>query len=212
MPKLSAAAVTATFTKLMSDLLAERRACAARLAEIDGLFGRYGLALGGVQVPAGGTPPAAQAERLANLAKARAAKAAGRKPGTPPAAPEPQAPAPRPVQRHYSAASRRALAEAAKRRWAKFRAAKAAAPQPAAPPAKPAGKQRKRKTYEQTSDQFIFALLAGGKSLATADINKAWKASGRGGSANNTLTLMTQAKQLARKDNEGGRGSVYRWA
>jgi hypothetical protein len=46
-------------------------------------------------------------------------------PGTPLTAPGPQTAMPRKVQRHYSAAARRAMAEASKRRWAKHRAEQA---------------------------------------------------------------------------------------
>jgi hypothetical protein len=187
MPRTSLASSAATFTKLLSNLLAERQACAARLAEIDGLFGRYGITLDAAKVEAGS--PQAAAPKAART-KAMTMGAGKRK-----------------LHRNSKLykAKVAALRKAREARWAKYRAAHAAAPEAKAR----VGKERKRRTYEQTSDQFILGALSGGKALTTAQINTAWKQQGRKGTANNTLTALVQQKKLARKDNQGGRGSLY---
>jgi hypothetical protein len=68
---------------------------------------------------------------------------------------------------------------------------------------------RKRKTYAQTGDQMILGLLGGGKALTTAEINKAWKKEGRGGTADNMLNKMVKAGTLKREKLVEGRGSTY---
>ena len=46
----------------------------------------------------------------------------------------------------------------------------------------------------------------------TREINQNWKAEGRGGTADNTLTLLTKNRQLKRSALEGERGSRYQVA
>lgn len=69
-------------------------------------------------------------------------------------------------------------------------------------------KKRTRGSYEQTAEEFILSL-AKGKGATSADINKAWHASGRRGKADNTLSLMVKKRQLKREKLESGRGSRY---
>ena len=78
----------------------------------------------------------------------------------------------------------------------------------AAPKAKAPAKKT-RKTFAQTGDQMILALLAGGKALTTAEINEAWKRLGRGGVADKTLGKLVKDGKLKREKVEGARGSRY---
>lgn len=59
------------------------------------------------------------------------------------------------------------------------------------------------------AQRFILALLQGGKSLLTAQVNAAWKKAKRPGAANKTLELMVKAKRLRRTAVPGERGSLY---
>lgn len=70
-------------------------------------------------------------------------------------------------------------------------------------------RRRGRGSYSETAEQFILGLLPAGKKLSTAEINKAWKETGRGGSANNTLSKMTKAGSVKKQNIKGGRGSYY---
>ena len=92
------------------------------------------------------------------------------------------------------------------------------AQQAAAPAAK---RRKKRGVFKVTGEQLILDLLArhqsgrgvgglaGGKTLTTAEISKAWKAEGRGGKAGNALTRLVKAKKLKRTPTKGGQGSNY---
>jgi len=76
--------------------------------------------------------------------------------------------------------------------------------------AAPAGKKsRRRKHFGQTGAEFVLGLLSGDKALPTAELNAAWIASGRKGNADNTLYLMTKAKQVKRTPRNDGPGSNY---
>jgi len=76
----------------------------------------------------------------------------------------------------------------------------------------PAAKARKRGKFKQTAEQLIASLLQGRKSLKTSAINSAWKKQGRAGNADNTLSLMVQARKLKRARVKGERGSRYSMA
>lgn len=76
----------------------------------------------------------------------------------------------------------------------------------------PATKRRKRGAFKQTAQDFILSLLKGRKSLTSSEINEAWKKAKRGGSADNTVSLMVKAKAIRRRKVEGLRGSEYREA
>ena len=74
-------------------------------------------------------------------------------------------------------------------------------------PAKAKG-ARKRKKYDQTAEQFVLALVKD-KGAVSSDINKAWKAAGRTGRADNTLNKMLKAAKLKRQKIVGTKGSMY---
>ncbi len=84
-------------------------------------------------------------------------------------------------------------------------AKKAAKKAPA--PAKAKG-ARKRKKYDQTAEQFVLGLVKD-KGDSSSDINKAWKAAGRTGRADNTLNKMLKAGKLKRQKIVGTKGSMY---
>ena len=67
-----------------------------------------------------------------------------------------------------------------------------------------------RRKFSQTAEQMILSLLKGRKAMTTAEINAAWKKSGRSGKADNSLSLMTKAGKLSSRKLEGAAGSEYR--
>ena len=67
---------------------------------------------------------------------------------------------------------------------------------------------RKKKKYAQTAEQLVLGLVKG-KGATTAGINKAWKAAGRTGRADNTLNLMFKKGTIKRQKIEGANGSMY---
>jgi len=69
---------------------------------------------------------------------------------------------------------------------------------------------RGRRSYSKTAEQFITDLLSGGKELTTGEINEAWRKAGRPGDAATTLTKMSKAGTVARKNIKGARGSHYK--
>ena len=69
---------------------------------------------------------------------------------------------------------------------------------------------RKRKTFKISGEQAILNFVKKKRTATTADINKAWKAQGRGGSADNALSIMTADRRLKRENIKGARGSIYR--
>ena len=82
-------------------------------------------------------------------------------------------------------------------------------PQAPRPAAKRVKGKRKRGSFKETAEQMVLGLLAGGKSMATAEINAAWKKAGRGGSADSTLGKLVKAKKLKRQKVKKGKGSAY---
>jgi hypothetical protein len=66
----------------------------------------------------------------------------------------------------------------------------------------------KRKRFPETAEQFISDLLKG-KGATTAEINKAWKDSGRGASADTTLSKMVKDGKIKRENIPGKKGSRY---
>ena len=56
---------------------------------------------------------------------------------------------------------------------------------------------------------MILRLLKSKKALTTAQLNKAWKAEGRGGSADTSLCNLVAAKTLKREPVTQGQGSNY---
>ena len=72
----------------------------------------------------------------------------------------------------------------------------------------PATTRAARRSGGQTAQQFILSMVKSGKGATTAEIDQAWRKSGRAGRANNTLTIMTKAGLLKRTKADG-RGSMY---
>ena len=66
----------------------------------------------------------------------------------------------------------------------------------------------KRGQFSQTAEELILGLAKGG-GATTGDINKAWKAAGRKGKADVTLTKMVKGGKLNRKKLAVGKGSTY---
>ncbi|MCE9592358.1 MAG: hypothetical protein K8S99_17775 [Planctomycetes bacterium] len=71
-----------------------------------------------------------------------------------------------------------------------------------------AGRRRKRGTFAQTADEFVLGLLKG-KKMTSREVNRAWKAAGRAGVSNSTLTKLAKAKKLVRRKTKGERGGTY---
>ena len=67
----------------------------------------------------------------------------------------------------------------------------------------------RRGSYEKTAEQFIMDLVAGGKTLTTAQIVSKWRQARRGGKADNTLSKLVAQKKLKRQNIKGARGSEY---
>ena len=66
-----------------------------------------------------------------------------------------------------------------------------------------------RKRFDQTAEQFLASLMKNKKVMDNTQISAAWKASGRGSSADNTLSKMAQGGILNREKIVDGRGSRY---
>jgi len=69
-------------------------------------------------------------------------------------------------------------------------------------------KATKSGRHKVTGQEFVLSLL-NGKSLVTADINKAWIAAGRKGNADTTLFLLNKKKAVKRVPLTVGKGSTY---
>ena len=71
--------------------------------------------------------------------------------------------------------------------------------------------RRKQGTFAKTGTQSILDFVQGkGKTGATsAEINKHWKAEGRGATADTTLSQLTKKKTLKRQKINGAKGSRY---
>jgi DNA-binding transcriptional regulator YiaG len=67
----------------------------------------------------------------------------------------------------------------------------------------------KRGEYSETAEEFIASLVKSRQATTSAQINAAWKNSGRPGKADNTLSRMVKAKKLQRVKAQGLRGSKY---
>ena len=83
-----------------------------------------------------------------------------------------------------------------------------ASPSAAKAPAAPA-KKRKLKQYAMSAEASILAFVKQHKNPTTQEIKKLWASEGRGGSADNTLSLMVKQKKLKRTPLAGMRGSRY---
>jgi hypothetical protein len=76
------------------------------------------------------------------------------------------------------------------------------------------GRRRRRRGKFATSGvESIINFVRSRRNPTTRDINQHWKSEGRGGTADNTLTLLTKNRQLKRiAAGEGERGSRYQVA
>ena len=81
-------------------------------------------------------------------------------------------------------------------------------PSPKPKTAKKAKASSKRKRFPETAERFIMGLVKG-KGATTAEINQAWKDSGRGAAADTTLSKMVKDGKIKRENIEGKRGSRY---
>ena len=73
---------------------------------------------------------------------------------------------------------------------------------------KKAGRRRKSKKFTETAEQFILKFVKG-KGAITSQINRAWKAMGRGGQADNTLGRLLKAGKVKREKLANQKGSRY---
>ena len=76
--------------------------------------------------------------------------------------------------------------------------------QPATPPLK-----GKRRWFSVTAEQSILDFVSKSGSPTTKEVNRHWKAEGRGGTADNTLSLMVKKQAIKRVPLEGKHGSQY---
>lgn len=83
------------------------------------------------------------------------------------------------------------------------------APQRPAKTAATPAKRGARGRFDLTAEQFLMSLLKNKKVMDNAQIGAAWKASGRGSNADNTLSKLAQAGTLKRERAASGRGSRY---
>ena len=70
-------------------------------------------------------------------------------------------------------------------------------------------RRRKRGLFAQSGDESILAFVRSAGMPTTKDVNKHWKAEGRGGSADNALTKLVKIKKIKRTAIKGERGSKY---
>ena len=86
-----------------------------------------------------------------------------------------------------------------------------AAKPPKAPgkPVTKSAKKGKRGTFAVSGDQSILTFVQGADKPNTADVNAHWTKEGRGGTADNTLSLLVKSGKLKRIVVEGERGSRY---
>lgn len=69
--------------------------------------------------------------------------------------------------------------------------------------------RRRRRSFPVTGEQMVINFIKAHNRPRTSEINAEWKKQGRGGSADNTLTKLFQAKQIKRFELKGERGSRY---
>jgi hypothetical protein len=69
--------------------------------------------------------------------------------------------------------------------------------------------RRKGKKFKVTAEESILGFIKQHKNPTTQEINKHWKAEGRGATADNTLSKMSRDGHIKREPLEGTRGSRY---
>lgn len=100
------------------------------------------------------------------------------------------------------------LGTAPKKRGRPFKNPAAALSTPALSKAAP--KRARRAKGGITANDFVLAFVEAKENPSTQEINNHWKESGRLGTADNSLSLLTKAKKLKRiKPTDGTRGSRY---
>lgn len=67
----------------------------------------------------------------------------------------------------------------------------------------------KRRWFSVTAEQSILDFVTRSSSPTTKEVNRHWKAEGRGGTADNTLSLMVKKRAIKRVRVEGQAGSTY---
>jgi len=67
----------------------------------------------------------------------------------------------------------------------------------------------KRRWFSVTAEQSILDFISKSSSPTTKDVNQHWKAEGRGGTADNTLSLMVKKGAIKRVPIQGQHGSQY---
>ena len=67
----------------------------------------------------------------------------------------------------------------------------------------------KRRWFSVTAEQSILDFVSKSGSPTTKEVNQHWKAEGRGGTADNTLSLMVKKRGIKRAPIEGKHGSRY---
>jgi hypothetical protein len=67
----------------------------------------------------------------------------------------------------------------------------------------------KRRWFSVTAEQSILDFISKSSSPSTKEVNRHWKAEGRGGTADNTLSLMVKKRAIKRVPIEGQHGSRY---
>ncbi|HEY8750302.1 MAG TPA: hypothetical protein VIM11_20125 [Tepidisphaeraceae bacterium] len=79
------------------------------------------------------------------------------------------------------------------------------------PPADKPARKRGRKTFAMTAEQFVVGFVKQNKKPVSREINAAWKAEGRGHTADNTLGKLVREKKLKRVPLVGNGGARIRW-
>lgn len=77
-------------------------------------------------------------------------------------------------------------------------------------PAEPTQRRRRgrRGSYKTTADELILSVV-GQRGATTQQIKEAWKREGRGGTADNALSIMVRNGKLKRMKLKGQRGSTF---
>ncbi|MFW6336076.1 MAG: hypothetical protein ACOC3G_02995 [Phycisphaeraceae bacterium] len=72
--------------------------------------------------------------------------------------------------------------------------------------------RRPRGTFPRTGEESVLAFVKELGSATAGEVNKKWRAEGRGGSADNTLGRLVKRGDLDREDVPGQRGGIYKVA
>jgi hypothetical protein len=72
--------------------------------------------------------------------------------------------------------------------------------------------RRRRGTFPRTGEESVLAFVKELGRATAGEVNKKWRAEGRGGSADNTLGRLVKRGDLVREDVPGQRGGIYKLA